>query len=79
MNQRKYQDWKMRNADGTIMPPTYSRDELLDALIELNRRTEGLPTVSDLRSAGDLPSYDTYRGRFGSWQAEQLIRGLRFL
>jgi len=45
----------------------YSDADLLDGLRAVGEQADGCPTVADLRDRDDLPTYATYRRRFGSW------------
>lgn len=45
----------------------YTDEDLLDGLRTLGEVVGGRPTVADLGERDDLPTYGTYRRRFGSW------------
>lgn len=57
-----------RHISGWRVPVRYSDDELLDHLRELAERLDGSPTMTEMDELGEYAA-DTYRRRFGSWNA----------
>lgn len=55
---------------------TYTDEELIDILQEMESRVEGVVTREDVDEADDSPSWMTYRRHFGSWSAAKEAAGL---
>jgi len=48
--------------------PVYSDEELIEAVQEFVRKTGRVPSSHDVDVIGDLPGFEVYQKRFGSWR-----------
>lgn len=55
----------------------YTRDELLEALRSLARKTGRSPRIVDLKEADGFPSVNQYLSAFGSWNKAKEAAGLQ--
>jgi len=46
----------------------YSDEELIEAVQEFVRKTGRVPSSHDVDVIDDLPGFEVYRKRFGSWR-----------